>query len=157
MTGAILLLTAIISFARILALQSYYRAPMSLLHHFQYNELPRLAISKYPDRYPGLNATNFMHSETQFDLTHLDNLNLTLCYGSEWYRFPSSFLVPNQIRTEFLETPLGIQLPKHFVEHRSEEARITASYKERLGITRNVPQGYNDANTEVMDRYVSVC
>lgn len=128
---------------------------MTLMLHFQYAELPALAIYNYPQHYPGLNLTNFEHSPEQIDVSILDNKNLTLCYGPEWYRFPSSFLVPNVIRTEFLKTDLGIQLPKHFIENRAEVPEARRSLRKRLEVARSTPSGFNDQNIEMMDRYVT--
>lgn len=154
-TGAILLLATILSFSRIIAIQTYFRAPMTLMLHFQYYELPALAIYNYPQHYPGLNLTNFEHANEQIDVSILEQKNLTLCYGAEWYRFPSSFLVPDVVRTEFLQTGLGIQLPKHFVESRAEVFTSRTSLSQRLEIARTAPAGFNDQNLEEMDRYVT--
>lgn len=154
-TGAMLMLTTLLSLARIVAIQTNFRAPMTLMLHFQYSELPALAIYNYPHHYPTLNLTNFQHSPEQIDVSILEQKNLTLCYGPEWYRFPSSFLVPDVVRTEFIKTDLGIQLPKHFVERRSEVPESRQSLKKRLEIARTSPIGYNDQNIEEMDRYVS--
>lgn len=154
-TGAMLTIVTLLSFARIVAIQTYFRAPMTLMLHFQYSELPALAIYNYPAHYPTLNLTNFQHSPEQIDVSILENKNLTLCYGPEWYRFPSSFLVPDVVRTEFIKTDLGIQLPKHFVERRNEVAISRRSLRKRLEIARTAPEGFNDQNIEMMDRYIS--
>lgn len=128
---------------------------MTLMLHFQYSELPALAIYNYPAHYPNLNLTNFLDSPEQIDVSLLEQKNLTLCYGPEWYRFPSSFLVPEVVRTEFIKTDLGIQLPKHFVERREELKISQRSLRKRLEIARTSPEGFNDQNIEMADRYVS--
>lgn len=128
---------------------------MTLMLHFQYSELPALAIYNYPSHYPGLNLTNFEQANEQIDVSILEQKNLTLCYGAEWYRFPSSFLVPDVVRTEFLDAKLGIQLPKHFVESRAHGFASRRSLKERLAIARTSPAGFNAQNLEETDRYVS--
>jgi alpha-1,2-mannosyltransferase len=155
-TGALLAIFATISIGRIVALQTYFRAPMTLLLHFQYSELPALAIYNYPSHYPKLDLTNFEHANEQIDVSILEQKNLTLCYGPEWYRFPSSFLIPDVVRTEFIKTDLGIQLPKHFVENRAEEKEVRKSLKKRLEIAQSAPTSFNDQNIEMMDRYVSL-
>lgn len=127
---------------------------MPLLFHFQYTELPRLALYNYPSAYPKLNLKNYQDAEEQFDLSPLQGMNLTLCYGGEWYRFPGSFLVPNQIRTEFVKSGFDGQLPKHFVEQRKDVNSVKRSFRRKLQITSASPQGYNELNREEPDRYV---
>lgn len=123
---------------------------MPLLHHLQYRELPKLAIYNYPSYYADRKITleNFLESEERFDIHILDQQNLTLCYGDEWYRFPSSFLVPNEVRVEFIKSNFKDQLPKHFAERRGERASNLKS------VTAASPEGYNDLNLEETDRYV---
>ena len=154
-TTAIVLLTSFLSMARILAHDHYYRAPMPLLFHFQYTELPRLALYNYPSAYPKLTLKNYQKAEEQFELAPIQGMNLTLCYAGEWYRFPGSFLVPDEVRTEFVKSSFDGQLPKHFVERREEVQAVKRSFRRKAQITSQSPLGYNDLNTQEMDRYVS--
>jgi alpha-1,2-mannosyltransferase len=58
-----------------------------------------------------------------------------VCTCGEWYRFPSSFMLPNDTRLAFVKSSFTGQLPKQF-----QSTRIGTNF--------------NDANTEEMDRYV---
>jgi alpha-1,2-mannosyltransferase len=129
---------------------------MPLLFHLKYTELPSLAIQTHPALYPKLNLTNFTNAEEQIDISILQTHNLTLCYGKEWYRFPSSFLVPNEVRVEFVKSDFKGILPKHFVERRDEVKGSKASIVKRLEIASQSPPGFNDQNQEETDRYVSI-
>merc|ERR1719427_239551 len=66
-----------------------------------------------------------------------------ICYGKEWHRFPSSFILPNGFQPRFIESDFRGQLP----------ARFTAK---GLNGTKAVPEHFNDANKEEKDRYVDV-
>lgn len=156
-TVPVIVLTSFISIARVLALQHYFRSPMPILFHLQYTELPTLAIHTYPAHYPKLNLTNYQDAEEQMDISILSQMNLTLCYGKEWYRFPSSFLVPDELRTEFIKSDFDGILPKHFVERRDAVAAVRRSYvRSKAEITRQSPPGFNNVNREELDRYVPV-
>jgi alpha-1,2-mannosyltransferase len=155
-TVPLIVLTSFVSIARVLALQHYFRSPMPILFHLQYTELPTLAIHTYPTHYPKLNMTNYQDAEEQMDISILSQMNLTLCYGKEWYRFPSSFLVPDELRTEFVKSDFDGILPKHFVERRDAVAAVRRSYvRSKAEITRQSPAGFNNINREEPDRYVS--
>ena len=67
---------------------------------------------------------------------------LVLCLSKEWYRFPTSFFLPNNAtRVEFLPTSFHGQLPKHFEEH--------------VNGTSVIPSQMNHRNQEETSRYVS--
>ena len=150
------MLTTVLSAGRVLAISQYFRGPMPLYFHLQYHELPALAIYKYPAHFPKLNLTNFSRSEERMDISILGQNNLTLCYGKEWYRFPSSFLVPNEVRVEYLKSHFDGILPKHFVERREEVFTSRRDVRRRLAIASSSPAGFNDRNEEEMDRYASI-
>lgn len=138
--------SAFLSILRITAIYRYYHAPMDVLYHFQTYELPRLGVSRLPSSFPAVNQSiPFSQAidqlESQIDLSPLRQLNLTLCYGKEWHRFPTSFLVPEQVRIEFIRSEFKGILPKHFGV---------------VNGTRVVPEGFNDLNREEPDRYVRV-
>lgn len=63
-----------------------------------------------------------------------------VCVGSEWYRFPSSFFLPDGVELEFVEAGFHGQLPRHF----DPGPRGTAA----------TPPDMNDANAEEPARYV---
>ncbi|VDK59397.1 unnamed protein product [Cylicostephanus goldi] len=77
---------------------------------------------------------------------------LRLCVGKEWYRFPSSFFLPQTaldarsrkrgIHLHFLKSEFSGLLPKYFPQGRLPF------------ITRRIPTEMNDMNQEEMSRYV---
>lgn len=64
---------------------------------------------------------------------------LRLCVGSEWHRFPSSFLLPPEACLSFVRSGFGGILPQPFAAANG---------------TRAVPPHMNDANREEPSRYV---
>uniref|UniRef100_A0A182YI89 Mannosyltransferase n=1 Tax=Anopheles stephensi TaxID=30069 RepID=A0A182YI89_ANOST len=44
------------------------------------------------------------------------NQETNVCYGKEWYRFPSSFFLPPNYRARFVESSFGGMLPAYFEE-----------------------------------------
>ncbi|CAN7948308.1 unnamed protein product [Ixodes pacificus] len=69
-----------------------------------------------------------------------DGRATTLCLGKEWYRFPSSFFLPENWQLAFLESEFRGQLPKPFAQGPHA--------------TRLVPRDMNDQNREERSRYV---
>ncbi|KAH7983054.1 hypothetical protein HPB52_008850 [Rhipicephalus sanguineus] len=65
----------------------------------------------------------------------------TLCVGKEWYRFPSSFFLPQNWELSFIESEFRGQLPK--------------PYASSANATRIIPTDMNDANKEERSRYLS--
>jgi alpha-1,2-mannosyltransferase len=162
-TSAVLVSSAIVSVSRILALYYYYHAPMDLMFHLQYTELPRLAIETWPSLYPTLapeipkgNLTAAIaHHPERIQLDPLDALDLRLCYAKEWYRFPGHFLVPEQIDVEFVKSEFAGILPKKWEEDQGQRGR-KLWWGERVQETRKIRAEFNDRNLEEVDRYVSV-
>ncbi|VDL82476.1 unnamed protein product [Nippostrongylus brasiliensis] len=77
---------------------------------------------------------------------------LRVCVGKEWYRFPSSFFLP-QMAVDARSRKRGVQL--HFVK--SEFAGLLPKYYPQGKIpfiTRRIPTEMNDMNQEEMSRYV---
>ncbi|KAH8110610.1 asparagine-linked glycosylation 9 protein isoform a [Phellopilus nigrolimitatus] len=141
-TLAVLLFATIISIARILAQSYYYHAPLEVAHHLETRELVRVLnvtglLPPPPPRSP--HARKDDRDEPRIDLSPVKALNLTLCLGKEWHRFPSHFL------SEF-----DGMLPKHFVK--SEDGN--ALWK-RSG-TKVIPEDLNDLNKEDPTHYVDI-
>ncbi|KAJ8783377.1 hypothetical protein J1605_009251 [Eschrichtius robustus] len=65
---------------------------------------------------------------------------VNVCVGKEWYRFPSSFLLPDNWQLQFIPSEFRGQLPKPFAEGPLA--------------TRIVPTDMNDQNLEEPSRYV---
>ncbi|XP_070282171.1 alpha-1,2-mannosyltransferase ALG9 isoform X4 [Myotis yumanensis] len=67
---------------------------------------------------------------------------VNVCVGKEWYRFPSSFLLPDNWQLQFIPSEFRGQLPKPFAEGPLA--------------TRLVPTDMNDQNLEEPSRYIDI-
>lgn len=70
-----------------------------------------------------------------------------ICLGKEWYRFPSSFFVPENSHALFVKSAFDGLLPGRFVE--SEDLGW------RSGIWQ-IPRGMNDRNLEEISHSVNI-
>ena len=68
-----------------------------------------------------------------------------VCYGKDWYRFPSSYFVPKGMRAKFIKSEFNGLLPGEF-----SEAKIGFG----LWPTFLIPPGMNDENKEDIGKYV---
>ena len=71
----------------------------------------------------------------------------TLCLGKEWYRFPSSFFLPEGMRAKFIRSEFRGLLPGEF--------RDAVDYPALVEGTSRIPSGMNDRNEEDPEKYVS--
>ena len=71
----------------------------------------------------------------------------TVCLGKEWYRFPSSFFLPDGARARFIESEFDGLLPGAF-----SEAKVGFGF---FPGTWLVPAGMNDRNIPDPGKYVS--
>lgn len=144
---AILVVYTMLSFSRILALLTRYRAPFVV-----YSSLWK---ERAPDQ-----LVNFNYLQEDFP----NNVDLKLqnvCVGKEWYRFPSQFFLPSDTRIQFLKSSFEGQLPKTFEEDWTissyEVDGQEQLYRRRaygwLG-ARLAPEGFNDMNVEDPSVYV---
>ncbi|KAG8183188.1 hypothetical protein JTE90_016976 [Oedothorax gibbosus] len=67
---------------------------------------------------------------------------VNICVGKEWYRFPSSFFLPDNWNLKFLKSEFKGQLPKPF--------------EDSPNATRIIPTEMNDQNLEERSRYVDI-
>uniref|UniRef100_A0A7M4E8A7 Mannosyltransferase n=1 Tax=Crocodylus porosus TaxID=8502 RepID=A0A7M4E8A7_CROPO len=65
-----------------------------------------------------------------------------VCVGKEWYRFPSSFLLPDNWQLHFIPSEFRGQLPKPFAKGPMA--------------TRIIPTDMNDQNREEPSRYIDI-
>ncbi|EJC98743.1 asparagine-linked glycosylation 9 protein isoform a [Fomitiporia mediterranea MF3/22] len=165
-TLAVVFFASVISVARILALSYYFHAPLEVAHHFESHELVRVLnvtglLAAPPPPPPtllkrGKNKQNELDRQ-RIDLSPIKSLNLTLCYGKEWYRFPGHFLVPDGVNVEFVKSEFDGMLPRHFVQSNVSEntsGGVSGLWK-RSG-TRYVPEDLNDLNEEDPRHYVDI-
>lgn len=86
-----------------------------------------------------------------YDALETPNLALEgdiLCLGKEWYRFPSSFFLPQSMRAKFVRSEFSGLLPGEYPDG--------TSISKLLAGTSAVPSGMNDRNEEDISKYVSV-
>ncbi|KAH7880989.1 glycosyltransferase family 22 protein [Lentinula edodes] len=154
-TLSVLTTTTVLSASRIAANWKYYHAPLSVVNHFEAQELPYLlnVTGMLPVPIPSTRRRNKKDEEPRIDLTPIKEFNLTLCYGKEWYRFPGHYLVPDGIRVEFIKSEFEGLLPGHFPEHSTNNNIVTTTWWPRSE-TRIVPQDQNDLNNEEPSHYI---
>jgi alpha-1,2-mannosyltransferase len=71
----------------------------------------------------------------------------SVCFGKEWYRFPSQYHLPRNIRAKFIKSEFNGLLPGEFSEANVGFGFWSGAYL--------VPSGMNDENIEDMGKYVS--
>jgi len=71
-----------------------------------------------------------------------------VCLGKEWYRFPSSFLLPEGVRAKFIKSEFSGLLPGEFSEAGMGSDPFPGTWL--------VPMGMNDENLEDPGKYVSI-
>ncbi|KDR85775.1 hypothetical protein GALMADRAFT_52757 [Galerina marginata CBS 339.88] len=161
-TFSVVVASSLISLSRILALWHYYHSPLTVAFEFQFQELPRLLndtglLPVYP-------ADMEEDEKPRIDLTPIQEFDLKLCYGKEWYRFPGHYLVPTGVQVEFVKSEFDGMLPRHFEEKMPEEegaehGGVLAELANRWWLkpqTRFVPKDLNDLNKEDLSHYVPV-
>ncbi|KAK0198830.1 glycosyltransferase family 22 protein [Armillaria mellea] len=153
-TSSAVCCSVLLSVSRILALWNYYHAPMTLMYALESQEIPTLLndTGLLPTPLPPLGAPiNKKVQQPRIDLSPVKELDLTLCIGKEWYRFPGHYLVPTGVNVEFIKSEFDGLLPGHFRE----------SVNDTLGLwprpeTRYIPKDMNDVNREEPSHYVPV-
>jgi alpha-1,2-mannosyltransferase len=71
----------------------------------------------------------------------------TVCFGKDWYRFPSSYFLPNGLHARFIKSEFSGLLPGEF-----NEAKTGFGF---FAGTCLIPPGMNDHNEEDPGKYVS--
>lgn len=72
----------------------------------------------------------------------------SVCFGKEWYRFPSSFFLPKGMRAKFVKSEFDGLLPGAFPD--------AADYPALFDGASQIPTGMNDRNEEDPGKYVSL-
>jgi alpha-1,2-mannosyltransferase len=70
----------------------------------------------------------------------------TVCFGKEWYRFPNSYHLPNNMRAKFIKSEFDGLLPGEFSEAQTGFGMWPGAWL--------IPSGMNDQNIEDMGKYV---
>lgn len=109
-----------LSLSRSAALGIYYAAPMKVFNH----------VSLLTEETTGIPA----------------NSTYNVCIGREWYRFPSSFFLPDNARLQFISSGFNGLLPGQFLE--DEKNRFSGIW--------TPPQGMNNKNLADPGKLVSL-
>ncbi|KAL4909636.1 hypothetical protein BDW74DRAFT_165072 [Aspergillus multicolor] len=72
----------------------------------------------------------------------------SVCFGKEWYRFPSSFFLPNGMRAKFVQSEFRGLLPGEFQD--------ASDFSDLLEGTSQAPEGMNDRNEEDTGKYTDI-
>jgi alpha-1,2-mannosyltransferase len=71
----------------------------------------------------------------------------SVCFGKDWYRFPSSYHLPKNMHAKFIKSEFNGLLPGEFSEARTGFGLWSGAWLE--------PPGMNDQNIEDLGKYVS--
>lgn len=71
-----------------------------------------------------------------------------VCYGKEWYRFPTSYFLPRDMRAKFIRSEFRGLLPGEFQQHSDGSGFFSGTYL--------VPEGMNDRNQEDPGKYTDI-
>ena len=72
----------------------------------------------------------------------------SVCFGKEWYRFPSSYLLPRDMRAKFIRSEFRGLLPGEFSEARTGFGLWSGTWLPTSGL--------NDRNEEDLGKYVDL-
>jgi alpha-1,2-mannosyltransferase len=72
----------------------------------------------------------------------------SVCFGKEWYRFPSSYFLPNDMRAKFVRSEFRGLLPGEFSEARTGFGFWSGTWLPTIGL--------NDQNIEDLGKYVEL-
>ena len=72
----------------------------------------------------------------------------SVCFGKEWYRFPSSYHLPNGMRAKFVKSEFNGLLPGEFSEAKTGFGFWSGAWL--------IPAGMNDLNQEDLGKYVGL-
>lgn len=140
-----------LSVSRILALQHYYHAPLDVVYHFEAKELPRLLNVTGLINLPSSSENVSPEELASIDLSSVKELNLRVCLGKEWYRFPGHYLVPDGVDVQFIKSEFNGLLPRNFLSSSGQQERLW-----KRDATKVIPSGLNDMNKEEKGQYVDV-
>ncbi|EST07380.1 GPI mannosyltransferase [Kalmanozyma brasiliensis GHG001] len=193
MTSSILAAGLLLGVLRCVGQLNNYHSPFDVLFHFEGYELPRVVAELFPETLNaavqqriarGLSPVATKEEkdyndrgygeenkgvsvDLTIDLSPLATLDtpVRLCYGKEWHRFPTHFLVPAGVEVEWIKSEFDGILPKHFDVIGSSAVQpadgVVKALDAALGwtwpwatVTRRIQSGFNDLNREEADRYV---
>ena len=135
-----LVLTALVSVSRIVALYQNYHASMDLWMHAN-------SIGQSEKYFTLGKKMNVLDISTYFHLTifffSFSEEKVSVCMGKEWYRFPSHFFLPENWQVKFVKSEFKGQLPQMYAANTEDATKLERG-------------NFNDMNKEETDRYVKV-
>lgn len=72
----------------------------------------------------------------------------SVCFGKDWYRFPTSYFLPNGMKAKFIKSEFDGLLPGEYTEATTGSGFWSG--------THLLPSGMNDQNLEDMGKYVGL-
>lgn len=148
-TALFLLIATMLSFSRIVAQIKYYGAPKQV-----YTAL----WNRHPD--DRTLHFDYLNEDYRYDSTIGEKI---LCVGKEWYRFPSSYFLPNDVRLGIIKSDFDGLLPKPFeedlevIEYEDASSGKIISQKVRrykFNGSNVIQPGFNNLNKEDASAYV---
>jgi alpha-1,2-mannosyltransferase len=115
-----IMVPSVISIFRIIAIFKFYHAPMDIAYHFQYTTIPHILTSLgHGPKPPPKGYSPYTKDEVivpEWDYTPLTKLDpaITLCYASEWHRYPGSYLIPEGIDVQWVQTDFDGMMPRRW-------------------------------------------
>lgn len=106
-----------------------------------------LGLSRIYGMYEGYSAPMRIYSDLWEGDASAAPPAASVCFGKDWYRFPSSYFLPNGVKAKFIKSEFDGLLPGEFAE-------ATPASGFRPG-TWMMPSGMNDMNEEDAGKYVS--
>jgi alpha-1,2-mannosyltransferase len=119
--GIVMILTLDVSLSRIYGIYTAYSAPMSI----------------YKPLWGDFGGQNAVGADEDF-----------VCFGKEWYRFPSSFFLPRDMHAKFVRSEFRGLLPGEFSEARTGFGFWSGTWLPTSGL--------NDQNEEDVGKYTDI-
>ncbi|ORY24212.1 putative mannosyltransferase [Naematelia encephala] len=115
-----ILIPCLISMSRIVALHKFYHAPFDIIHYFEYNTVPdilgSLGYSPQPAVKNYVPSSEGESAPLVWDYSPIKTLEkpVRLCYGTEWHRYPSSYLVVEGVDVQWIKTEFDGMMPRRW-------------------------------------------
>jgi alpha-1,2-mannosyltransferase len=107
-----------------------------------------LGLARIYGIYTGYSAPLKIYDRLQVaGVSNLGSPGDSVCFGKDWYRFPTSHFLPNGMKAKFIKSEFDGLLPGEFAEAKTGFGFWSGSWL--------VPSGMNDQNLEDMGKYVS--
>lgn len=141
-------ISIMISISRTMALSKYYTAPFIIYNYLAAQSKPSIgSIHQKHPQFQYSDITEFVTTTTNHNITTQKQQQQSyVCTCAEWYRYPSSFYLPDNVQLGYLpsESFYG-QLPQPFTQYGSKKESIKYL---------NAP--FNDMNMNHTNSYINL-